>query len=87
MIQRSLATNARKTGSLHNLLRMGDQRIFNQAMIAVLGQMLRQMCGVSLTVAYATVIYEQYLGFGAVESRGLAIAMESLLIFGGAATI
>lgn len=45
------------------------------------------MCGVSLTVAYATSIYEEHLGFDAVKSRGLAIAMESLLIFGGAATV
>lgn len=45
------------------------------------------MCGVSLTVAYATSIYEENLGFDAVKARGLAIAMESLLIFGGAATV
>ena len=87
MMQQSLVANAAKTGSLRSLLRMGDQRIFNRTMIAVLGQLFQQMCGCSLTVAYATVIYEQHLGFGAVKSRGLAIAMESLMIFGGAGTV
>ena len=55
MMQQSLFANAAKTGSLRSLLRMGDQRIFNRTMIAVLGQLFQQMCGCSLTVAYATV--------------------------------
>lgn len=52
-----------------------------------LGQLFQQMCGTSITVAYATSIFEQRLGFGAVKSRGLAISLSSLLIFGGAATV
>lgn len=87
IIRQSLAANTSKIGSLRNLLRMGNQRIFNRAMIAVLGQLFQQMCGCSLTAAYPATIYEQHLGFGAVKSRGLAIAMESLLIFGGADTV
>lgn len=87
MIQQSLVTKSKKAGSLRNLFKMGDQRIFNRALIAVLGQMFQQMCGCSITVAYTTTIYQEHLGFDAVKSRGLAIAMESLLIFGGAATV
>lgn len=87
-IKRSLvASTTSKTGALRNLLHMGDQRIFNRAMIAVLGQLFQQMCGCSITVAYTITIFEEHLGFGAVKSRGLAIAMQSLLIFGGAGTV
>lgn len=87
MIQQSLASKHKKAGQLRNLFKMGNQRIFNRALIAVLGQLFQQMCGCSITVAYTTTIYEQHLGFNAVKSRGLAIAMESLLIFGGAGTV
>lgn len=66
---------------------MGPQRIFQRATIAALGQLFQQMCGCSLTVAYATVIYEENLGFGAVKSHGLAIAMNSCLIIGGTVTV
>lgn len=87
-IKRSLvASTTSKTGYLRNLLRMGDQRIFNRAMIAVLGQLFQQMCGCSITVAYTITIYEEHLGFDAVKSRGLAIAMQSLLIVGGVGTV
>lgn len=41
IMQQSLAANAGKSGSLRNLLKMGDQRIFNRAMIAVLGQLFQ----------------------------------------------
>ncbi|EGP84340.1 uncharacterized protein MYCGRDRAFT_47207 [Zymoseptoria tritici IPO323] len=87
IMKQSLAANDRKAGSLRNLFRMGEQRIFNRALSAVLGQLFQQMCGCSLTVAYATVIYEERLGFGAVKARGLAIAMQSLLIVGGTGTV
>ncbi|SMQ53995.1 unnamed protein product [Zymoseptoria tritici ST99CH_3D7] len=87
IMKQSLAANEQKAGSLRNLFRMGEQRIFNRALIAVMGQLFQQMCGCSLTVAYATVIYEERLGFGAVKARGLAIAMQSLLIVGGTGTV
>lgn len=87
IMQRSLAINAGRKGSLRHLIRNGDQRIFNRAIIAILGQLFQQWNGVALTVAYAVTIYEQYLGFDGVKSRGLAIAMESLLIVGGAGTV
>lgn len=88
MMQHSLELAARAGNpGPQNLLKMGDQRIFNRALVAILGQAFQQLCGVSLTVAYATTIYEEHLGFGAVKARGLAIAMESLLIFGGLATV
>lgn len=51
------------------------------------GQLFQQMCGTSITVAYATSIFEERLGFDAVKSRGLAISLSSLFIFGGAATV
>ena len=86
-IQQSLAANSGKSGSTRGLLRMGDQRIFNRAMIAILGQLFQQMCGTSITVAYAVSIFEERLGFDAVKSRGLAISLSSLFIFGGAATV
>lgn len=41
IMQQSLAANAGKSGSVRNLLRMGDQRIFNRAMIAILGQLFQ----------------------------------------------
>lgn len=41
IIQQSLAAHAGKSGSFRNLFRMGDQRIFNRAMIAVLGQLFQ----------------------------------------------
>lgn len=51
------------------------------------GQLFQQMCGTSITVAYATSIFEQRLGFDAVKSRGLAISLSSLFILGGTATV
>lgn len=87
-IKRSLvASTNSKTGGLRNLLSMGEQRILNRAMVAVLGQLFQQMCGCSITVAYTITIFEEHLGFGAVKSRGLAIAMQSLLMVGGAGTV
>ncbi|KAF2164388.1 hypothetical protein M409DRAFT_37072 [Zasmidium cellare ATCC 36951] len=86
-IQQSLDGNGARSGKVRNLMRMGDQRFFNRAMIAILGQLFQQMCGTSITVAYATSIFEERLGFDAVRSRGLAISLSSLFIFGGAATV
>lgn len=45
------------------------------------------MCGTSITVAYATSIFEERLGFDATKSHGLAISLSSHLIFGGATTV
>lgn len=41
IMQQSLSASAGKSGSVRNLLRMGDQRIFNRAIIAVLGQLFQ----------------------------------------------
>ncbi|KAK4499610.1 hypothetical protein PRZ48_010128 [Zasmidium cellare] len=86
-IKQSLESTSTSSGKVCNLVRMGEQRTFNRAMIAILGQLFQQMCGTSITVAYATSIFEERLGFGAVKSRGLAISLSSLFIFGGAATV
>jgi predicted extracellular nuclease len=56
MIQQSFVANAAQKGSVRNPLRMGDQHIFNRAIIPVLGQLFQQMCGTSITVAYAVSI-------------------------------
>lgn len=91
-IRHSIDGNAAiHSGNVRNLLRMGESRIFNRAMIAILGmsssearsvseqrmltsrhtgQLFQQMCGTSITVAYATSIFEERLGFDAVKSRG-----------------
>lgn len=87
VIQRSLEVGASQKGALQDLLQMGPQRVLHRAVIACLGQLFQQMCGVSLTVAYATTIYEQHLGFHAVKSRGLSIAMLSLHIIGGSISV
>lgn len=41
IMQQSLAASGSRSGSVRNLLRIGDQRIFNRAMIAVLGQLFQ----------------------------------------------
>lgn len=54
----------------------------HRAVLACLSQLFLQICGISVTVAYAVTIYEEHLGFSAIKSRGLAIAMENLLVVG-----
>lgn len=86
-IQHSLTLNAGRKSAFGSLLERGPQRIPHRAMIACLGQLFQQICGVSVTVTYATIIYEQHLGFGAVVSRGLTLAMLSLHMVGGAISV
>lgn len=50
-VQQSLAIAG--TGSLKDLFRMGQQRIFHRVVIAATGQMFQQMCGINLITFYA----------------------------------
>ncbi|PYH78796.1 general substrate transporter [Aspergillus uvarum CBS 121591] len=72
-IERSLALTG--SGSWKDLLSMGEQRLFHRAVLAATGQMFQQMCGINLITFFATTIFQQYLGLGALQSRVLAAAM------------
>ncbi|KAJ5887203.1 hypothetical protein N7504_011250 [Penicillium tannophilum] len=63
------------TGSFKSLLYMGEQRLFHRTVLAALGQVFQQMCGINLITYYATTIFQQYLGLDATKSRILAASM------------
>lgn len=72
-IETSLALSG--TGSWKDMLKMGEQRLFHRTVLACMGQMFQQMCGINLITFYATTIFEQYLKLDAVQSRILAASM------------
>ncbi|KAJ5801966.1 uncharacterized protein N7503_004416 [Penicillium pulvis] len=63
------------SGSFKSLLYMGEQRLFHRTVLAALGQVFQQMCGINLITYYATTIFQQYLGLDATKSRILAASM------------
>ena len=72
-IETSLALSGR--GSFKDMLKMGEQRLFHRTVLAAMGQMFQQMCGINLITFYATTIFEQYLHLSALQSRILAASM------------
>ncbi|KAJ5698848.1 hypothetical protein N7462_000853 [Penicillium macrosclerotiorum] len=72
-IEISLALSG--SGSWKDMLTMGEQRLFHRTILAAMGQMFQQMCGINLITFYATTIFEQYLKLSAVQSRILAASM------------
>ncbi|ATY61073.1 MFS sugar [Cordyceps militaris] len=62
---------------------MGEQRLLHRTVLAALGQVCQQMCGINLISMYATTIFEQYLGMSPVNARILAASMAMTQIFGG----
>ncbi|KAJ9487894.1 hypothetical protein VN97_g5408 [Penicillium thymicola] len=72
-IETSLALSG--TGSWKDMLKMGEQRLFHRTVLACMGQMFQQMCGINLITFYATTIFEQYLKLNPVQSRILAASM------------
>jgi len=71
------------TGSIWDMLKMGQQRILHRTLLAATGQMFQQMCGINLITFYATTIFQQDLGLDATKSRILAAAMEICQPLGG----
>ncbi|KAI3293272.1 hypothetical protein DTO002I6_4923 [Penicillium roqueforti] len=72
-IETSLAISG--TGSWKDMLKMGEQRLFHRTVLACMGQMFQQMCGINLITFYATTIFEQYLKLSPIQSRVLAASM------------
>lgn len=71
------------TGSIWDMLKMGQQRMLHRTLLAATGQMFQQMCGINLITFYATTIFQQDLGLDATKSRILAAAMEICQPLGG----
>ncbi|KAJ5592035.1 uncharacterized protein N7459_002404 [Penicillium hispanicum] len=72
-IETSLALSG--SGSFKDMLKMGEQRLFHRTVLAAMGQMFQQMCGINLITFYATTIFEQYLHLSPLQSRILAASM------------
>lgn len=80
-IETSLALSG--TGSWKDMLKMGEQRLFHRTVLACMGQMFQQMCGINLITFYATTIFQQYLKLDPVQSRILAASMTLTQPLGG----
>jgi hypothetical protein len=62
--------------SLKSMFSMGPQRIFHRVMLASVVQVMLQMTGVNAIAYYTPTIYEDSLGFPAVEAGALAAASK-----------
>jgi MFS family permease len=72
-IERSLSA---VSGSLKELTRNGEERVFHRTVLAACGQMFQQMCGISAMVFYTSTIFDD-LGFVGVKSRVLGACLSS----------
>lgn len=80
-IQRSLTLCGQ--GYFGDVFRMGEQRLLNRTVLAVLGQTFQQMCGINAITFYATTIFQQYLGLDGTTSRILAASIALTQPVGG----
>lgn len=71
------------SGSWLDILKMGDERFFHRVYLAATGQLFQQLCGVNVITYYATTIFQQYLGFGPVDSRIMSASMSLVQPLGG----
>lgn len=80
-IQRSLTMCGQ--GRFGDVFKMGEQRLLNRTILAILGQIFQQMCGINAITFYATTIFQQYLGLGSTTSRILAASAALTQPIGG----
>ncbi|KAK5083307.1 hypothetical protein LTR70_008144 [Exophiala xenobiotica] len=80
-IQRSLTLCGQ--GYFGDVFRMGEQRLLNRTVLAILGQTFQQMCGINAITFYATTIFQQYLGLDGTTSRFLAASTALTQPVGG----
>jgi MFS family permease len=73
VIQASL--EACGTGSIKDMFKMGEQRMFHRTTLAAAAQTFQQLNGINAITFYATTIFEQYLGIDPTKARILAAAM------------
>ena len=71
------------TLSWQAMLTMGQQRLLHRTVLAAMGQIFQQLCGINLISMYATTIFEQNLGMSPVKARILAASMCLMQPFGG----
>lgn len=71
------------TASVLDVFKQGEQRLFNRTLLAVLGQLSQQVCGINAISFYATVIFQVHMGLDATKSRILAAAMATTQPIGG----
>lgn len=69
--------------SWHDMLKMGEQRLFHRTILAATGQMFQQMCGINLVTFYATTIFQDFIGMDPVQARILSACMTLTQPFGG----
>lgn len=62
--------------NIKSMFSMGPQRIFHRVMLASCVQIMLQMTGVNAIAYYTPTIYEDSLGFPAVEAGALAAASQ-----------
>ncbi|KAI9642212.1 hypothetical protein NHQ30_009014 [Ciborinia camelliae] len=56
-------------GSFREIFRMGDERLFHRACLAVCGQMFQQLSGINALAFYQATIFEAGLGLSAQTAR------------------
>ena len=81
IIQASL--EACGTGSILDMFKMGEQRMFHRTVLAAGAQTFQQINGINAITFYATTIFQQYLGIDPTKARILAAAMPLTQPFGG----
>ncbi|KAJ5278598.1 sugar transporter [Penicillium angulare] len=70
-------------GSLRVLFRMGQQRTFHRAMLAVVVMAFLQLTGINVIGPYTNTIFETYLDLNSVVSRVLAVGYQIVAIVSG----
>lgn len=74
-IEVALQMSRNRTG-LKSMFTMGPQRILHRVMLASVVQIMLQFTGVNAIAYYTPTIYENSLGFPAVEASALAAASQ-----------
>ncbi|QSZ29208.1 hypothetical protein DSL72_003719 [Monilinia vaccinii-corymbosi] len=62
-------------GSFREVFRMGDERLFHRACLAICGQMFQQLSGINALAFYQATIFEGGLGLSAQTSRILSASV------------